>query len=185
MPSNLQSTQIAILDLDSDVITVSGIKSVELSFVDQAYSVNLSLWYNETTRQVYLTTTDSTVFVGSVLSSPVLFSMTITDDSLQCTRLGDSYHGPGCTSVFLISLQALTVDNCPLSISVIVPASASTGPPVVWSEPNLLAEFPFISNFQPGDVFPIGTTLVRYELDGTVQSPLQSVESFISCQFEV
>ena len=175
-----------------DVFVVDGIKSVEFSFIavnnsDNTNSAaNLTLWYDFETKQVALSTADPAVFSNLLLDSPILFLMTVTDESVSCGHLVNaSITNGGCSSSFVISLQTLEMNDCPSDIAVTVPVSSTFSPPIVWQEPNLVAAFPFLSNFQPGDVFPLGTTSVEYKLYETAQSQVQSHASRITCQFNV
>ncbi len=69
-----------------------------------------------------------------------------------------------CTFNVIVEFQETVVMNCPSDIT-LDNAPGSCGRNVNWTPPafeNPCSEFSVESNFQPGDFFPVGTTLVEY-----------------------
>ena len=175
------------MDLSSaHVIATNGIKSVQFSFVTSLPGSPLSLSYNASTQQVVLTTANASIFASPLFATPVVFQMNITDNSPQCvTPNGIAIYNSGCSSIFNVSVQALAVIGCPSDIEVALSSSSSATQSVVWTEPDLLAEYSYLSVARPGDLFPIGSTSVVYGIDHNVQSSLQTSVSLVTCEFTV
>ena len=172
----------------NDVFLVGGIQNITFFFADEAAAAanNVSLAYDAATQQVLLNMLDPSAFAQQLLKSPLLFLLSITEGSEFCyLRENITANNAACTSIFTVSVHALEMNDCPSNIAVTIPVTSTHSGPIVWQEPSLNATFPFLSNFQPGDAFPIGTTSVLYQLDSSIQSAVQSLASRITCQFNV
>ena len=168
------------------MIAPKGIASVQFSFVTPGAGSSLSLSYNSSTQQVLLTSSDSAIFASPLFSAPVVFQMRVTDAAAQCvTSYAPAVYNAGCTSAFEVSMQALTVLNCPSDIHVLLSNPSFASQYVIWNEPDLVAEYSFLSVARPGSQFPIGKTNVLYTIDENVQSEIQSAASQVFCQFGV
>ena len=186
LPSSLQAFQVPIIDLGSSYVSSNGISNVGFLWVTAGVGGILSLAYNETTQQVILLTTESTIFNSSLFQSPILFTMTVTDASTQCVAFGEvPIYGVGCTTVFNVSMLAIAEMGCPDHVEGAVASIFDTMQNIVWAEPQLQSFIPLVSTSQPGDAFPIGSTTVVYTLSPSVQSAVQSVASRLTCTFDV
>ncbi len=104
----------------------------------------------------------------------------ISDNRTFCLETNTS--GPCSTSTNIIISLGQFNPGCPGSILTFSQAAV----PITWQPPRLSVssggEMSMVSAHSPGDLFPVGTTLVSY---AEMFEPYQSDESRIKCSFNV
>ncbi len=163
----------------------NGISNVTLQWLTAGASSLFDLSFDSNVQHVVVTRT-SAPFPTMLSEYKAQLSMQIFDNSPHCIRIDAApILDRGCNTTFIVQVVVVPIVDCVGEISYAVAGASAEYQSIDWTEPRLLAPYSFVPSIQPGTLFPLGTTLVSYNLMSSSQAIVQPVASRVSCQFQV